>query len=155
MSFLVMKCCHLYEIKAHKALRTVAARNAKLTALDLLYSNDFCNLITTCEMCHVDFDAYKIGGFALDHNRCRDWRFAILNILQESSWSHGRPIQYNRPLAVLEDRMVHIVSKNCYKIWPIPRSTATSARRLSPDSLVLKRRGTISRHVGLLQLLNC
>ena len=112
MSFLVMKCCHLYEIKAHKALRTVAARNAKLTAWDLLYSNDFCNLITTCEMCHVDFDAYKIGGFALDHNRCRDWRFAILNILQESSWSHGRPIQYNRPLAVLEDRMVHIVSKN-------------------------------------------
>ena len=88
-----MKCCHLYEIKAHKALKTVAARDAKLTALDLLYSNDFCNLITTCEMCHVGFDAYKIGIYPVD------LRWIITDAEIEDSPSltpyknlHGRPI---------------------------------------------------------------
>ena len=61
---LAMKCCHLYEIKAHQALTT--ERKAKLTSLKLVDINELRNLVTMCEKCHTRFDNHHIGIHPVD-----------------------------------------------------------------------------------------
>jgi hypothetical protein len=49
---MAMKCCHLYEIKAHEALTTVAERKDKLKSLKLVDINELRNFVTMCEKYH-------------------------------------------------------------------------------------------------------
>jgi hypothetical protein len=63
---LAMKCCHLYEIKAHEALTTVAERKDKLKSLKLVDINELRNLVTMCEKCHTRFDSHQIGIHPVD-----------------------------------------------------------------------------------------
>ena len=119
-----MKCCHIDEVKAYIALTTPAARDEKLTALELVDINNLRNLITMCEKCHVHFDKHRIGIHPVD------WRWIMTDDMRgkvsPSSTPyidiHGQPILqfsqqpwYSPSVAVLKDRMAHFVSKNCCK----------------------------------------
>lgn len=114
-----MKCCHLYEIKAHEALTTFAERKEKLRSLKLVDINELRNLVTMCEKCHTRFDNHQIGIHPTD------LRWIITDALRDKSAPSSKPYRdihsrrvvftietYAPPLEVLEDRMVHFVEKN-------------------------------------------
>jgi hypothetical protein len=114
---LTMKCCHLYEIKAHEALR-------KLKSLKLVDINELRNLVTMCEKCHTRFDSHQIAiGI---HPVDRRWIITdTLRGIDAPSITpykdiHGRAVvftidTYEPPLEVLEDRFVHFLEKNKHK----------------------------------------
>ena len=119
---LAMKCCHLYEIKAHEALTTVAKRTDKLKSLKLVDINELRNLVTMCEKCHTRFDSHQIGIHPVDR------RWIITDTLRGTDAPsltpyrdlHGRAVvftiaTYEPPLEVLEDRFVHFLKKNKHK----------------------------------------
>ena len=121
---LAMKCCHLYEIKAHEALSTVAERKDKLKSLKLVDINELRNLVTMCEKCHTRFvDSHQIGIHPVDR------RWIIADTLRGTDAPsstpyndiHGRAVvltssdTYEPPLEVLEDRFVHFLEKNKHK----------------------------------------
>ena len=114
-----MKCCHLYEIKAHEALTSEAERKEKLKSLKLVDINELRNLVTMCEKCHTRFDNHQIGIHPADR------RWIITDILREKDAPslapyrdlHGRAVvftsvTYAPPREVLEDRLVHFLEKN-------------------------------------------
>jgi len=116
---LAMKCCHLYEIKAHEALTTLAERKDKLKLLKLVDINELRNLVTMCEKCHTRFDNHQIGIHPVDR------RWIITDSLRAKDAPsitpyrdiHGRAVvftsdTYEPPLEVLEDRFVHFLEKN-------------------------------------------
>ena len=117
-----MKCCHLYEIKAHKALTTLAVRKEKLKSLKLVDINELRNLVTMCEKCHTRFDDHQIGIHPTD------LRWIITDALRDKSAPSSMPYRdihsrrvvfimetYAPPVEALEDRMVHFVAKNKIK----------------------------------------
>ena len=116
-----MKCCHLYEIKAHKALTTLAVRKEKLKSLKLVDINELRNLVTMCENCHTRFDNHQIGIHPAD------LRWIITDALRDKSTPSSKPYHdihgqrvvfaietYAPPVEVLEDRMLHFM-KNMRK----------------------------------------
>jgi predicted restriction endonuclease len=119
---MAMKCCHLYEIKAHEALTTVAERKDKLKSLKLVDINELRNLVTMCEKCHTRFDSHQIGIHPVD----RRWIITdTLRGIDAPSLTpykdiHGRAVvftidTYEPPLEVLEDRFVPFLEKNKHK----------------------------------------
>ena len=113
-----MKCCHLYEIKAHARLKSAAAKDRMLKSLKLLDVNDLHNLMTMCEKCHAAFDSHKIGIHPTD------LRWIVTTAQREVSAPsallyseiHGKRVVFSEPYfppqAVLDDRMTHFVAKN-------------------------------------------
>lgn len=114
-----MKCCHLYEIKAHEALTRFAERKEKLKSLKLVDINELRNLVTMCEKCYTCFDNHQIGIHPTD------LRWIITDALRDKSAPSSKPYRdihsqrvvftietYAPPVEVLEDRMVHFVEKN-------------------------------------------
>jgi hypothetical protein len=113
-----MESCHLYEIKAHRALTTAEERKEMLKSLKLVDINELRHLVTMCEKCHTRFDNHQIGIHPVDR------RWIITDSLRGDDAPssalyrdlHGRAVvfttDYQPPLEVLEDRLVHFLEKN-------------------------------------------